>query len=206
LLADDSGAWRSALENFKVPVEVYEVEGGRRPMLWGMRQVKYFVACSLDGFIARADGGVDWLFMDQDYGMSAFFKLVDVAVMGRKTYDKMLELAPQQASFPGMENYVFSTAAKEGDGKVQFVSGDVGEWVKTIRAQKGRDIWLVGGGNLVRQFLAAKVVNEIVLTIHPRLLGSGIPLFPMPYPEMELELIRCERYSTGLVQVFYAVK
>lgn len=175
-------------------------------MLVGMRRVKYFVACSLDGFIARADGGVDWLFMDQDYGMSAFFKSVDVAVMGRRTYDKMLELAPRQAFFPGMENYVFSTAAKEGDGRVKFVSGDVGEWVEMIRTRPGEDIWLVGGGDLVRQFLAKRMVDEIVLTIHPRLLGSGIPLFPAPYPEMELELLRCEQYSTGLVQVFYGVR
>lgn len=175
-------------------------------MLVAMRRVKYFVACSLDGFIARADGSVDWLLMDQDYGMSAFFKSVDVAVMGRKTFEKMLELTPKQTSFPRMENYVFSTSLKEGPGKVKFVSGDVGEWVEIVRTRSGKDIWLVGGGDLVRQFLAKGVVDEIALTIHPRLLGSGIPLFPAPYPEMELELIRCEEYSTGLVQAFYRVK
>jgi len=175
-------------------------------MLMCMRRVKYFVACSLDGFIARSDGNVDWLFMDQDYGMAAFFKSVDVAVMGRMTYDKMRELAPQQASFPGMENYVFSTSTKERDGEVKFISMDVREWVTEMRGRPGKDIWLMGGGNLVRQFLVSKVVDEIVLTIHPRLLGTGIPLFPPPYPEIELELLRCEQYSTGLVQVFYSVK
>ena len=59
---------------------------------------------------------------------------------------------------------------------------------------------------LVRQFLQVQLVDEIGLTIHPGLLGSGIPLFPQPYPETELELVRCEKYDTGLVQVFYRVK
>ena len=129
--------------------------------------------------------------------MAAFFKSVDVAVMGRKTYDKMRELAPQQASFPGMENYVFSTSTKERDGEVKFIFMDVREWVMEMRSRPGKDIWLMGGGNLVRQFLVSKVVDEIVLTIHPRLLGMGIPLFPTPYPEIELELLRCEQYSLG---------
>jgi dihydrofolate reductase len=170
-----------------------------------MRRVKYFVASSLDGYIARTDGSVDWLLMDQDYGMSAFFKSVDVAVMGRRTYDKMLQLSPERAFFPGMENYVFSTKSGEGT-KVTFVSEDVGEWTRAMTERPGKDIWLVGGGDLLRQFVEARLVDEIGLTIHPRLLGSGLPLFPAPYPELELELMRCEQYSTGLVQVFYAVK
>jgi dihydrofolate reductase len=172
-----------------------------------MRRIKYFVANSLDGFISRPDGGVDWLFMDQDYGMAEFFRSVDVAVMGRKTYDKMLELAPGQAFYPGIKNYVFSTTRPSGvrDG-VEFVSTEVDVWTERVRAEQGKDIWLVGGGGLVRQFLQARLVDEIGLTIHPRLLGNGIPLFPQPYPETELELIRCEKYSTGLVQVFYRVR
>jgi dihydrofolate reductase len=167
-----------------------------------MRRVKYFVASSLDGFIARADGSVDWLFMDQDYGMAAFFKSVDVAVMGRGTYDKMLQLAPKQAFFPGMENYVFSHASSDKNDKVTFVSGDVGRWVSEIRSGSGKAIWLVGGGDLVRQFLVAGIVDEIGVTIHPRLLGSGIALFPEGGPEVELELTGCEQYSSGWYRCF----
>jgi dihydrofolate reductase len=163
-----------------------------------MRRVRYFVASSLDGYIARADGGVDWLLMDQDYGMSAFFKSVDVAVMGRRTYDRMLQLAPQQAFLPGMENYVFTMRSIESEN-VTSVSCDPGEWTRTIQAGAGKDIWLVGGGNLLQQFLERGLVDEIGLTIHPRLLGEGHALFPAPYPETELELLRCEQYSTGLV-------
>jgi dihydrofolate reductase len=171
-----------------------------------MRRVRYFVASSLDGYIARADGSVDWLFMDQDYGMSAFFKSVDVAVMGSGTHDKMLRLAPKQPFFPGMESFVFSSKSVGTKNGVTFVRGDVGAWAGDIKSRPGNDIWLVGGGNLVRQFLAAGLVDEIGVTIHPRLLGEGVALFPAPYPEVELELLRCEQYSTGLVQVFYGVK
>ena len=172
-----------------------------------MRKVKYFVADSLDGFISRRDGGVDWLFMDQDYGMAEFFRSADLAVMGRRTYDKMVELAPGKAFYPGMKNYVFSRSVATGRrAGVEFVSGDVDAWTAKVRARRGKDIWLVGGGDLVRQFLERRLVNEIGLAIHPRLLGDGIPLFPPPYPETELELLQCKRYSTGLVQLFYAVK
>ncbi len=172
-----------------------------------MRKVKYFVANSLDGFISRQDGSVDWLFMDQDYGMGEFFKSVDVAVMGRKTYGKALELSPGKALFPGMENYVFSrTKPEAAQGPVQFVSEDVRSWVESMREKPGKDIWLVGGGELARQFLQHRLINEIGLAIHPRLLGEGIPLFPQPYPETELELLHCKQYLTGLLQVFYKVK
>jgi dihydrofolate reductase len=172
-----------------------------------MRKVKYFVANSLDGFISRQDGSVDWLFMDQDYGMAEFFKSVDVAVMGRKTYDKALELTPGQVIFPGMDNYVFSRTQPDGvKGPVEFVSCDIQSWIETIREKSGKDIWLVGGGELARQFFQKQLVNEIGLTIHPRLLGKGVPLFPQPYPETELELLQCKQYSTGLVQLFYKVR
>jgi dihydrofolate reductase len=172
-----------------------------------MRQVKYFVANSLDGFISRPDGSVDWLFTDQDYGMAEFFASVDVAVMGRKTYDKMLELAPAQPFFPGMDNYVFSRIQPSGKrNAVSFISSPVESWVEGVRETPGKDIWLVGGGELVRDFLQQRLVNQIALTIHPRLLGQGVPLFPPPYPETELELVRCKQYANGLVQVFYSVK
>jgi dihydrofolate reductase len=172
-----------------------------------VRHIKYFVANSLDGFISRRDGSVDWLFMDQDYGMTEFFRSVDVTVMGRKTYDKMLELAPGEAFYPGMKNYVFSRTKPEGtrDG-VEFVSAEVESWAERVRAESGKDIWLVGGGDLARHFFRKRLVNEIALAIHPRLLGDGAPLFVQPYPETELELVRCEKHATGLVQLFYRVK
>jgi dihydrofolate reductase len=172
-----------------------------------MRQVKYFVASSLDNFISRLDGSVDWLFHDQDYGMAEFFASVDVAVMGRKTFAKMLELSPEAPLFPGMKHYVFSRTLDSTPCKeVEFVRGDVAGWLTRVRAHYGKHIWLVGGGSLVQEFLEHKLINEIGLAIHPRLLGKGIPLFASPYPEIELELLRSQPYPTGLLQVFYRVR
>ncbi len=172
-----------------------------------MRKIKYFVANSLDGFISRVDGGVDWMLMDQDYGMSSFFASVDVAVMGRKTYDRVRELAPKELFPPTIKSYVFSRSEPSRilDGMI-LVHGSITDWIENIRKQPGKDIWLVGGGEMVRAFLKERLVNEIGLTIHPRLLGDGIPLFPTPYPETELKLLRCEQYKTGLVQVSYEVQ
>jgi len=79
-----------------------------------MRRIKYFVASSLDSYISRKDGGVDWLFMDQDYGRKEFFAGVDAAVMGRKAYQKAVELSPSGPLFPAMKNYVFSHLLPKG--------------------------------------------------------------------------------------------
>ena len=172
-----------------------------------MRLVKYFVASSLDSYISRKDGSVEWLFMDQDYGMQEFFASVDVAVMGRKTYAKALELSPQGVNFPGMKSYVFSHLLPKGKQEnIEVVSDDPTTWVRSIRAHTGKNIWLVGGGEIVREFLQRRLVNEIGISIHPRLLGDGIPLYAQPYPETELELIRSKQHPSGLVQVFYRVK
>ncbi len=168
-------------------------------MLIGMRRVRYFVACSLDGFLARTDGSVDWLFMDRDYGMKAFFAGVDVAVMGRRTYEKARELG--QESFPGMEGFVF-THSLGASQKVRFVSGGVGEWLREMRGCSGKDIWLVGGGNLVRQFLEARVRS---MRLCLRCILAGLPVFPGPFGEMELRMMKVTPYETGLIQPTYAV-
>lgn len=139
--------------------------------------------------------------------MAEFFASVDVAVMGRKTFERMLELSPESPLFPGMKHYVFSrTLDSTPYPQVEIVRGDAQGWASRVRAHYGKHIWLVGGGALVQEFLQRKLVNEIGLAIHPRLLGKGIPLFTTPYPEMELELIRSKQYATGLLQVFYRVK
>jgi dihydrofolate reductase len=172
-----------------------------------MRLIKYFVASSLDSFISRKDGGVDWLFTDQDYGMKEFFASVDVAVMGRKTYQKAIELAPRVTLFPGLEKYVFSHLLPKGKQEhIEVVSDPPEVWAEALRSTPGKDIWLVGGGEMVREFLQKRLVNEIGISVHPRLLGDGIPLFAQPYPETELQLLRSKAYPSGLLQVFYRVK
>ncbi|MDI4667466.1 hypothetical protein K9U40_24565, partial [Xanthobacter autotrophicus] len=89
---------------------------------------------------------MDWLFTDQDYGMKEFFGSVDVAVMGRKTYSKAIEMRPNAAPFPGIKTYVFSHLLPKGPQQfAEVVNDDPESWVKSMRATPGKDIWLVGG-------------------------------------------------------------
>ncbi len=186
-----------------------------------MRKVKYFVANSLDNFIARKDGSVDWLFMDNtDYGMSEFFKSIDTVLLGRKTYEVALSQNPppkrkskskkateQRPSEPTMKSYVFSrTIDTSPDESVKIISENAGEFVRNLKSQAGKDIWLMGGGELARSLFAAQVVDEIGLNIHPVLLGSGIQLFPEIGKQLDLELLDCKAHKNGCVQVTYRLR
>lgn len=184
-----------------------------------MRKVKYFVANSLDNFIARPDGAVEWLFNDgTDYGMSEFFKSIDTMLMGRKTYEfalahapkpkrKSQKAKPKRASKPSMSSYVFSRTLKaEENEDVNIVSENAGEFVRNLKAEVGKDIWLMGGGLLAKSLLEENVVDEISLNIHPVLLGAGIPLFPEIGKQLDLELLECKAHQNGCVQLTYRVK
>lgn len=173
-----------------------------------MRKVKLFIANSLDNYIARPDGAVDWLFTDGDYGMSDFFQSVDAALLGRKTYDVALTLGKGgEAAFRGMKYYVFSrTPSKSKNKNVQFVSDNIGKFVEQLKQAKGKDIWLMGGGELTASFLNENLLDELVLTVHPVLLGSGIPLFPGQHRQIDLRLVQSRSYESGIVQLHYCLK
>jgi dihydrofolate reductase len=181
-----------------------------------VRRVRYFVANSLDNFIARKDGAVDWLFTKGDYGMREFFASVDTMLMGRKTYEIALILSNGQKQkkrkgkrtfCSSMRNYIFSRTIKEApDEDVAIISDDAAGFVRNLKAEAGKDIWLMGGGELARSLFAENLVDEISLNIHPVLLGSGIPLFPDIGAQIDLELTDCKAHPNGCVQVAYRVK
>lgn len=180
-----------------------------------MRKVKYFVANSLDNFITGPDGAIDWLLMDGDYGMAEFFASIDTVLLGRKTYEVALSLQPKskkakskRKSEPGMKSYVFSRTLKPApDEDVNIVSENAGEFVRQLKTEKaGKDIWLMGGGELARSLFAEKLIDEISLNIHPVLLGSGVPLFYPMKRQINLELLDCTRFKNGCVCVTYRVK
>jgi dihydrofolate reductase len=184
-----------------------------------VRKVKYFVANSLDNFIARPDGSVEWLFNDgTDYGMKEFFASIDTMLMGRKTYEFALAHAPnrkrkskktvaKRAPKFGMRSYVFSrTLQPEADAELEIVSEDAGAFVRQLKTLAGKDIWLMGGGELAKSLLAENVVDEIGLNVHPVLLGRGIALFPDIGKQIDLELLECKAHPNGCVQLTYRVK
>jgi dihydrofolate reductase len=172
-----------------------------------MRKVTFGGASSLDNFIARKDDAVDWLlWSDEVMGvMTDFWKTIDTVVMGRKTYEVALKSG--MSSYPGVKSYVFSRTVKESHGNgVEIISEDAAGFVRELKNQEGKDICVMGGGELARSLFEADLIDEIGFNIHPVLLGSGIPLFHEMSHQIDLELIDTKIFKTGCVLVTYSVK
>ncbi len=167
-----------------------------------MRKITVFIATSLDGYIAAPDGGVDWLFTDADYGYAAFYDSVDIILMGRRTFEQLLTFGPYP--YAGKECFVFaSQPADHMHECAQFVSEDVGAYVRALQQRPGRGIWLVGGAGLIQQFVEEDLVDEWVISLHPVLLGDGLRLFSGAFPRAPLHLQGVQHYDSGLVQLHY---
>jgi dihydrofolate reductase len=168
-----------------------------------MRKVVLGLGISIDGYIARLNGAVDFLFMPKDFSMAPFFATVDTAIMGRKTLDDALKMG---GSFGGssMKSYVMSRSKPPGerDGVV-FTNKSPAALVSQLRKSRGKDIWLMGGGELARDFLKADLVDELYIGMVPVLLGEGIPLFPRGFPQRDFELLENKTYSKGLISLKY---
>jgi len=166
-----------------------------------MPKVVLFIATSLDGYIAGPAGEIDWLFHDADYGYTAFFDSVETLVMGRKTYE--LSLSFGEWPYGDKPAYVFTRRSPPDDPRVTFVAGDASGLISELRARSSKDIWLVGGGALVSTFLQEGLIDEFVISVHPQLLGAGIPLFAPGAPHRALRLIGVTPFESGLVQLHY---
>ncbi|MBK7476843.1 MAG: dihydrofolate reductase [Haliscomenobacter sp.] len=171
-----------------------------------MRQIVLFIASSLDGYIARPDGQVDWLFHDEDYGYSDFYDSIDTTLMGKKTYKDILGFG--EFPYPDKKNYVFSR--KHGlphNPHVEYVHGDIPAFVRSLKKEEGKDIWLVGGGQMNTILLSCGQIDRMILSIHPVILGVGIPLFGSGIPaERWFNLEGVKTYSSGLAQLTYRMK
>ncbi|PSB24567.1 dihydrofolate reductase family protein [Stenomitos frigidus] len=169
-----------------------------------MRRLILYIATSLDGYIARPSGEVDWLFTDQDYGYTDFLAGVDTILMGRKTYEQVLTFG--EFPYHEKQNYVFSSQPDfDASPHAKTVRTDVKAFVEALRQTDGKNIWLVGGPTLIHPFIEHALLDGVVLSIHPILLGSGMPLFQTSTSTQPLNLIDCQAYSSGLVQITYTV-
>jgi dihydrofolate reductase len=174
-----------------------------------VRKVTFGGANSLDNYLARADNAVDWLMWGEEAAavMADFWKTIDTVLMGRKTYEVALRSGQGDGAYPGVQTYVFSRTLKEGpNGGVTIVSGDAGEFVRDLKQRDGKDICLMGGGELARSLFEAGLIDEIGFNIHPVLLGSGIPLFHPMSRQIDLDLRECRAFKNGCVLVSYRVK
>jgi dihydrofolate reductase len=171
-----------------------------------MRQVRYNVAASLDGYIADASGGFDWIPHDPAVNFAAIFARVDTVLLGRRSF----ELVRQGGGAPWgpkMRVYVFSrTLRPEAYPDVTVVGVNAQEVVAALRAEPGSgEIWLFGGGQLFGSLLSGGQVDAVEVTIVPVLLGSGVPLVGADIQRTGLELLTTRRYPSGMVSLSYAV-
>jgi dihydrofolate reductase len=174
-----------------------------------VRKVTFGGANSLDNYFARPDHAVDWLMWGEEAAAvtADYWKTIDTVLMGRKTYEVALRSGQGGASYPGLQTYVFSRTLPEGsDGCVTVTSRDVAEFVRELKERDGKDICVMGGGELARPLLEAGLIDEIGFNIHPVLLGAGIPLFHPMSRQIDLELRECRAFKNGCVYVRYRVK
>ena len=172
-----------------------------------MRKITFGGANSLDNYLARPDDAVDWLLWGDEAAavMAGFWKTIDTVLMGRKTFEVAARNG-QGAGYPGVKTYVFSRTLDKVEGPVTVVSKNAAEFVRDLKQQQGKDICLMGGGQLARSLFEAGLIDEIGFNIHPVLLGSGVPLFHPMSRQIDLELLECRAFTNGCVYVTYRVK
>ncbi len=174
------------------------------------RSVVLYLALTIDGYIARQNGSLDWLpgaedgpvddSPSEDFGYGALEGRIDTAIFGRRTFAQVKAMGHDPN--PDKTRYVFSRNPVDFDGVIGW-SDSAQALIDELRSKPGKDIWLVGGANIADEFLRADLVDEIILTVFPLLLGSGIPLFMSGRPEAQFKLKSTESYSAGIVSLHY---
>lgn len=170
-----------------------------------MPLIRLYIAQSLDGYIARPDGGIDWLrpFDDVDYGYSAFTREIGTVVMGRASF----ELARSFGEWPysTMRGLIItSRPLADAPPTVARVGADIPRLVTALRAAGDKDVWIMGGARTINAFLSADAVDRIDLFTLPILLGDGVRLFEGARPEQSLKLLSSQSYDKGLARLSYA--
>ncbi|MFD2673391.1 dihydrofolate reductase family protein [Marinicrinis sediminis] len=166
------------------------------------RKVVLYIATSVDGYIAREDGDIEWLHeVDElgegDSGYGDFYNRIDTVLMGRKTYDQVLTLV-DDFPYPDKQCYVFSRSETRADiPPIHFVQEDVSTFLPQLTRQSGGDIWLVGGAELFQSLWRTGQVDELIITVIPVVLGNGIPLFAPAASNQEQTVIQSQAGETG---------
>jgi dihydrofolate reductase len=168
-----------------------------------MRKIILNLAVSLDGFIEGPNGEYDWCFTDQDYGMKKFLENTDTIFFGRKSYDLIQSVDP--GAYPDKKKYVFSRSLTGDGDDYTLIKEDYVNKVKQLKQQPGKDIWMYGGASLTTGFINEGLMDELMLSVHPVILGQGKPLFTDIKNRVHLQLMDTKTFSSGLVQLFYRI-
>lgn len=173
-----------------------------------VRKVTFGCANSLDNFIAREDGGIDWLMWNDQVSeiMKQLWKTIDTVVYGRKTYETTLKMGMGGGPSGGLKSYVCSRTLSSASDGFELARGDAAEFLRRLKSAPGKDICIMSGGVLAASLFEAGLIDEVGVNIHPVLLGSGIPLFLPMSRQIDLEFKEHRVLSNGCVYVRYGVK
>lgn len=171
-----------------------------------MRKVIVYIAASVDGYIAKPNDDLEFLSVvhkeGEDYGYTAFLESVDTIIIGRKTYDWVLNQVPE---FPHSDKQVFviTRTEKPAQKNITFYAGDLQALIRQLQQTGGKHIFIDGGAMLVNALMQLDLIDEYIISIIPILVGDGIKLFNNGRPEHPLQLVSVQHFDTGLVQLHY---
>ena len=176
-----------------------------------MRKLSLFIATSLDGYIAKPNDDLSFLKLvekeGEDYGYAEFTSTIDTIIIGRKTYDYVVkEIGSSHYDNGKRDVYVMTRTARPSSGKVKFYTGSPGELVHKLKSEKGENIYCDGGAEVINELLKEDLIDELIISIIPILVGSGTRLFKDRRPEQTRAFIKAKTFDTGLTQLHYKRK
>ena len=176
-----------------------------------MRILSLFIAASLDGFIAKPNDDLSFLNRvekeGEDYGYAAFTSTIDTIILGRRTYDWVLgKIGAAHYDNGERDVYVITRTARPAVGRTKFYTGDLAELVRELKGKSGKNIYCDGGAEVIDELLKNDLIDELIISVIPVLVGDGTRLFKNGRPEQDLELVNTKTFDTGLIQLHYRRK
>lgn len=173
------------------------------------RNVILYISMSLDGYIATKDESLDFLSIveqeGEDYGYNEFVQSVDAIIIGRKTYEKVLEMGYEYPHID-KEVYILTRTERPSIGNFKFYTGALNQLVNNLKNKPGKNIYCDGGAEIANELMKNNLVDEYIISVIPILLGNGIPLFNVGRPEQKLKLVSIKQFEKGLSQLHYKRK
>ena len=176
-----------------------------------MRKLSIFIATSVDGYIAKPNDDLSFLKLvekeGEDYGYTQFTETIDTLIIGRKTYDYVVkEIGSSHYDNGDREVYIITRSPRPKVGRTTFYTGNPGDLVRELKSEEGKNIYCDGGAEVINELLTQDLIDEMIISIVPVIVGNGTRLFKDGRPEMSLELVRTETFDTGLTQLHYRRK
>ena len=176
-----------------------------------MRKLSIFIATTLDGYIAKPNDDLSFLKLvekeGEDYGYAEFTSTIDTIILGRKTYDWVVREIGSSHYDNGERNvYVITRTERPATGKTKFYTGDLSELIRQLKSEEGKNIYCDGGAEIINELLKNDLIDELIISVIPVLVGNGTRLFNDGRPEQQLELLTTKSFDTGLVQLHYKRK